>query len=332
MASLSTKDLAKLRAALLTNGKPQKRSRSSQPTKNRNKVRFRSLSRTRTNIPTHNRVKTLKNVHTATHSTSRFIDHIRKLMPIVKARDEKKKSVALASSAYFADSKDLKSAPLPQLQKELLALENEVKLMAGVVRAGLGNRPIRIKLWVPLVITTTVTSGITNTVTIGSVGSAAIQPSFCSEWPSLVALFDEYRMHGGVIHWIYNNPVSPTSLNASGASSMPAIGYDPTDGTVANAVNTVCQLAQHKLYATANDTWAGFHAPSKHEFAFRLPKGVMVDEAPTGSTAYGTEWIACDAASAIHGWIKHYHIGAVVTAVNTGAGQASYDLEFRCRS
>jgi 5-methylcytosine-specific restriction endonuclease McrA len=319
------------------NGKQHRRSRSSPPQKSKqSQRRVRSLSRTRTNTQIPKRVRIQKPVRTATHLGNKLsqaiMDHVRKLVPIVRLRDEKKKSIALASSVYFADSKDVKTAPLPQLQKELQALENEIKLMASVVKAGLGNRPIRIKLWVPFVITTTVTSGITNTVTLGAAGSAAIQPSFCSEWPSLVSLFDEYRMHGGTLQWLYNNPVSPTSLNANGASSIPAIGYDPTDGTVANAVNTVCQLAQHKMYATANDTWAGFHAPAKHEFSFRIPSGVMIDEAPTGSTAYGSEWIACDAASAIHGWIKHYHQGAVITAVGTGAGQASYDLEFRCRS
>lgn len=255
-----------------------------------------------------------------------------KMIPLMKSRDEKKKALALASSSYFADQKDLKSPPIAQLQKEIEIIENELKLIRSVVKAGIGNNPISIRLWVPFVITTTVTTGITNTVTIGTAGSAAIQPSFTSEWPSLVSLFDEYRMLGGTLHWLYMNPVSPTSLNASGASSIPAIGYDPSDGTVANAVNTVCQLAQHKILPAANDTWAGFKAEAKHEFHFTVPKGVMNDEAPTGSTSYGTQWIACDAASAIHGWIKHYHQGAVVTAVNTGAGQVVYDLQFRCRS
>ncbi len=265
---------------------------------------------------------------------------VNKLTPIVRAKEVSDKKLSLVKSGYFADQKDQKGPSLQDVQKENDNLVKELQLAVAAVKAGLGDRPIRMRLSVPFVITTTVTTGVTNTVTVGG-GNNRVKPSDANEWSTCAALFEEYKMLGGEAVFGYANPVV---LYAAGAFSnqtannmLPTIAYDADDSTAATGVNSLTQLAQHEvLYplmhgdevvsATGVSATFGPREGCTHRFKFHIPRGNLTD----GTNSAGTQWVAVPDAVP-HGYLKFYHVGLCAAAKDTGAGILYYDVEFRCR-
>ncbi len=211
--------------------------------------------------------------------------------------------------------------------------KKEFSLMRQSARAMFGNRPIRFLTPTTFIITTTVTSGVTQTVDVGSAGTGQILPSGMAEWSSLSALFDEVKVHGGVVDFIYDNPVGPTT-NSKTVLMRPVIAFDPSDSTVLSSTTAGMEMAQHKTLpiqaasaALGSNTavYGGIH----HKFAFRVPPQPVVNN---NGAFVGDAWQAVNGTPTAVGAIKFYHVGSVITAINTGAGHILLDVSFRCKA
>lgn len=230
----------------------------------------------------------------------------------------------------MADPDDVKMI-MEQLKQSYETLCKEFDIAKATMRAGLGDRPIKMRLSATFLITTTVTTGVTNTVNINGNTSGQLSPTACTEWSTLAALFDEYKCTGGHCDFIYSNATSAQAV-AKIPNNIPVIGYDPSDGTALTSSVAVTQLAQHKTITTPVTDGTVTTIPAMgvhHQFEWHVPRGTAIGG--SASVQPGTEWIAVDGASAA-GFLKFHHVGTVITAVDTGAGFIYFNLEFRCRS
>lgn len=274
------------------------------------------------------------NVHHQRMMKDHVIKHIALVKPILKSLNDATKRLSLAKTGYFADSKDSK-ADLPSMQKEVDTLTKELKLLKDAFRAGLGDSPIKMRLTMPMVLTTTVTTGVTNSVQMG--GSSSINPVNLTEWSSISALFDEAKFFGGECLFVYDNfsqgsatyGLLPTTPNI-----MPAIGYT-AEAAAGSAASTdaIMQLAQHKvlpncLYTGTSYNFTFPHS-ANHKFKWHIPRGTVISG--NAGILPGTEWQVIAATMGNLGMIQFYHVGVCITADVTGAGNAYINCEFRCR-
>jgi len=292
----------------------------------------RTASRPRSRSRSKSRGKTPKKVNGAFKRSGQFKHdfihtQVKKLMPLIKGKELKEKSLALAKSGYFdkPDSKtDLKSS-----QSEYDNLVKEIQLALGAIRAGLGDKPIRMKLTAAFSLTRTVTSGVVNSVNIGASSNGRIKPSDAAEWSSCAALFEEVKCLGGHIHFLYlaTNDTATTQT----ANVLPTIAYDADDSTAATGSSILSQAAQHKQFGVALQVGSagavGAYIPP-HIFHFHIPRGNVVSQ--SGSLP-GTEWQPVATVTDM-GYIKFYHVSNATTAIDVAGGTFYYDLEFRCRS
>jgi len=223
---------------------------------------------------------------------------------------------------------------IEQLTELYEAACQEFEAARDMMRAGLKNKPIRIQLTASMIITTTVTTGVTNTVVFGGNGSS-IQQSDATEYSTVKALFDETKMTGGRCEFLYINPIAALgSTSAVTQNSTPSIGYDPGQvGIVSSGVSDVVQKAQHMQFsplisASTGPVTACPAEGAKHTFKWHVPAGT---EIPTGESVIGRDWQPTATGLAPVGCVVFYHIGTSINAVNTGAGTIFYECEFRCR-
>jgi len=250
---------------------------------------------------------------------------------VVKQQESVPKSLSLHCIPQRVHSKFVQIFQVMKCPIDL-PQSGDLTAIKTLIRAGLGERPIRMKLLMELLITTTVTTGVTNTVSMGG-NSNGLYVSNTSEWASISALFDEVKCMGGSTTFLYKNPVTGTGISAVVKEDMPVIAYDPADasGTASGTFN-IMELQQHAvlnpIFATFTNT---YNVPSngiQHKFSWHVPKGTMISTSVTGD-----DWIpTANATSTCFGQLRFYHIGVVVTAINTGAGVITLDCEFRCRS
>ncbi len=257
---------------------------------------------------------------------------VRAIAPLVKKKSELGKQLTLIKNGYFAaDSKDSKDTT--GLQQQVDNLTKEIQLAVSAVKAGLGDRPIRLRLTAAFALTATVTSGVVNTVTIGGSATGRINPGQdSSEWSAVSSLFDEVKVLGGHITFTYTNSVpttAATQVNNAG-DPLPIIGYDVDSTSVVGSV-AMAQLSQHKAIAplVTGSGAATITSPTLHTFKYHIPRGTAVDLA--NSVIPGTEWQSVQQMDNV-GYIKFYHVGVTTTAVTVGNGVHYYDVELRCRA
>jgi len=202
-------------------------------------------------------------------------------------------------------------------------LISQLETARGMVRAGLGNKPIRMDLVFDVsgLLLATVTSGVVANVTI-LIGSAA------SEWSSLAALFDEYKIMGADVHF-----ETTSYSNGTTSDNFLVIAYDPVDSTPLTTTLAGITYAQHKTYAfpspTGSATGSGTATYPRAEplnFRCTVPKGINV---VTGAIGEGS-WSGCPLPGT-YGYIKTYWIQNIVTATRLGAAYIVMHAEFRCR-
>jgi hypothetical protein len=252
---------------------------------------------------------------------------IAKLKPLVDRKELVGKTVALAKSGYFSD-KDSKTVDLKTTQGEYDNLVKEIQLAIGAIKAGLGDRPIRLKLSQSFTLTATVTTGVVTTWAIGG-GNNRFTPGDASEWSSVAALFDEVKVLGG--HLTLTYPTYTASGGNQTADRIPTIGYDLDSSTAASSSEQICQLAQHEqLYGI----WS-FGSPAvaimlpNHHFRWHTPSATVVSVDNPGKG-----WVACPDVTGftqVFGYMKFYHVQTIVTATAVGAGIIYYEIEVRCR-
>jgi len=298
-------------------------------TLSKNSRRSRSLSVGRRGSPMKPRTKSMRRRGRETRGRPKISKErlIKTIGPTVKSLKEAQRKMALTKSQYF-DAKDSKT-DVVALQKEIEQLTKEYQLLRNTLRAGLGDRPIRMRISNNFSITTTVTSGVTNTVAMSG-GTSELDPSLCTEWSALAGLFDEYRCFGGEFVLNYNNAIS--FLAATVVDSFPVIGYDPDSTTSASSSLALTQLSQHKVLRVPVYASNLSSAPAEcvtHFMKWHVPRGIANS---TGAVVPGSdEWITCSVPQGA-GYLRFYHLGAVVTAQVTGAGIVYFDMEFRCRA
>ncbi len=254
-------------------------------------------------------------------------DGVHRMSKTVGALEAKRKEVTMAKAGYFNDSKDQK-VDLKSLTNEVDLLTKELELATTAIRAGLGDKPIRMRLSSTYTLTATVTTGIVNTV-------KTILPSDATEWSTCAALFDEYKILGGEVDFHYKNMVTMGGSGAVDTNAYPVIAYDADDTNSATSSLALTQFAQHKVFAnhafadSAGATVFVAGVSSRYRFRYHIPKGTVTQGG--SSLQPGTEW--CVTASPLAaGTIKFYHAGNQTAAVSVTAGVMYYDLEFRCRS
>lgn len=211
----------------------------------------------------------------------------------------------------------------------------EFEMARETMRAGLKDKPIRMRLSTGFVLTTTVTTGVTNTVNINGTSSAALDPSQCTEWSTLAALFDEYKVMGGECVFNYTNPINGLPSASQTTNGLPVMAYETDNVTsAASSSLSLTQLSQHRIYEPLYQIGpgTGIGGPASgctHRFPWHTSGGIVIGG--TIGANPGREWIVIPGVGA-SGQILFYHVGSVITAINTGAGLIYFDLEFRCRT
>ncbi len=318
--------------------KPQKGSMMERRNR-RDRSRSRSRSRSKSRGKDHKKVNgpELRSAKARVGIVKQAVPKIRSL---VEQRIVKERKLTLAKSGYFdVDKKDAKfgtlETDLKQTQIEFDNLVKEIQLAVSALKAGLGNRPIRMRLSADITLTATVTTGVVTTITIAG-GSNRFTPKDATEWSTCIALFDEVKVHGGHLTMCYANQISlngGSNINANGANSLPVMAYDPDLNTAAASGLVLTQLAQHEVWAPiigVSGAQTSTTMPN-HHFRFRTPTGTVVGDANNPGNAW-TSTSVVDAVNQIFGYLRFYHVGNEVTAIKVGAGFLYYDVEFRCRT
>lgn len=181
----------------------------------------------------------------------------------------------------------------------------------------------------------------------GSSGTAIttvinVRPAAFTEFASFAALFDEFKVHGGVLHF----NIWATGQNNLVVGNDCAIGYDPVDNAVYASVAGVLVASQHIGPITAMATTDGSvpstaartaapSAVSKHgfwNFHWKCPKQPQF--VPNNSQQVMTgEWCDTNISSSLgdYGYLKPY----ITSAGSTTANMSYYlvlDVEFRSRT
>jgi len=250
-------------------------------------------------------------------------DMINRFSPVVQRLNSLKKTAALSKANYF--DKDTKF-DAGKLADDMAQTQREFDLLRATMRSGLGDRPIRMRLSTPFTITTTVTTGVTKAVSVNGSGLGTLDPVQCTEWATMLALFDEYKVHGGECVFNYINAQQAVGT-AIDSNSIPVIGYDGgAAGASATSSIALTQLSEHKVLNVWNN---GSSVPVLHRFGWHTPHGTV--EAASGSNGLPTDaWMLTDNPSNC-GTIQFYHVGQLITAIASGAGIIYFDFEFRCR-
>jgi len=181
----------------------------------------------------------------------------------------------------------------------------------------------------------------------GSSGTAIttvinVRPAGFSEFASFAALFDEFKVHGGTLHF----NVWATGQNNLVVGNDVAFAYDPVDNAVYASVAGALVASQHIGPITAMGTTdasvpstaartAAPQAATAHgfwKFNFKCP--LEPQFVPNNSQQVMTgEWCDTNISSSLgdYGYLKPY----VTSAGSTTANVSYYlvlDVEFRCRT
>jgi len=276
--------------------------------------------------------KQSKSKNSASNQTR--VDDVKNALRSVTDRLSKLETTAAPIIDGYVDIKAPVSAILPPLTDKVTHpdLRSILKSMGGRVRPRLNN--LRTKIAV---------GGTLN----GSSGTAIstvinVRPAAYSEFASFQALFDEFKVHGGVLHF---------NIWATGQTNLvvgndAAIAYDPVDNTVYATVAGVLVASQHigplqamavtdaSLASTAART-AAPQATSRHgfwAFPFKCPKQPQFVANNSQQVMTG-EWCATNITSSQgdYGYLKPY-----VTSAGSTTATVSYylvlDVEFRART
>ncbi len=238
-------------------------------------------------------------------------------------------------SIWFKEANENAKKMLGDVQPDLKEMYDivckEFDLARNAMRAGLGDKPIKIRMTAPFVITTTVTSGVTNTIVINGNGTG-VAANDATEFSSLAALFDEVKVYAGAVDFLYKNAVATAAAGASMVlNNMPTMAFDPADSTAATSSESLMQLSQHESFSPLMGATSPVMCPAngmKHHFKFHVPPGVSIG---TNNAPAGSQWQPATGPVAV-GYLKFYHVGNEITAINTGVGVLYYYSEWRCRT
>jgi hypothetical protein len=223
---------------------------------------------------------------------------------------------------YF-DQKDLKTSGA-DLQKELDQLNADIDLVKGAFRAGLNGKSMMVHLCVETAVG--LSAGGTPYFPV-----TRLRPSDSSEFSSLAALFDEYKM---VSAKIYNKVMATTAVNSTAyPGPHNSFSYDPVNNTPHSTATAPIISEQHAgPYSFANNT--GSYTVTKtgfQELFIKCPSGPQYEYGSPTSIGTGT-WMDTALTAVDYGYIKHAIDSAGGSVTTTQQEFDVMHVDFKCRS
>jgi len=235
------------------------------------------------------------------------------------------KASADVKSQYF----DLKTNKLVSADAEAKTLQVQLDALKSAARGMLGHNKAKMWLW-------------QDPVTYNGSAAAALSiasglgPFNCSEWASVIALYDEIKVHA--IHGRI------TSIYTAGTSiGMPIViaGYDSTRNTAPTSVADVAESPQHHLWTLPVQTGSvqptiattdGFQ-----HFKIKIPNQPVANAvAVTGGTGitanFPGEWMSTLDTGDTVGYFRLYQEALTGTCVLSFKVLWGFDCEFRERT
>ncbi len=199
-----------------------------------------------------------------------------------------------------------------------------------------GVKPTRVTIPYSFAMSCAAVTGVVNS------SQAIYADSNSSEWGAFAALYDEYRVHGGVVkyHLTYFSPTVAGGLNTN---SLFLIAYDPTDPNALGSVRDGTELAQHQLVCATSvvgDTSAAakfayvVSTGQPHSFKWSANGVKALTISNTGAVTYAAgAWKSVESAGSNvpDGQLKAYGQSDYTTALPCVSGVHYLDVEFRSR-
>ncbi len=238
-------------------------------------------------------------------------------------------TVDLKEEPYEIVSMDVKAPAV-------IAAGASSKVASGLKR---GLKPLRITMPFSFSSTASTTGVLTAVLSVKA-------DSNTTEWASLLTLYDEYRMTGGVVRYFLPTQTAAPGTAGLGPDNMHVMCWDPLDPTALGSVREGCENAQHKLIvpsliaAGATDAKTalfGYRNAQSEPFQFRFKVAGAQATAINSSGAVNSTpgmWKLMNAAGSNlpDGYIKQYsNVSATGSATIACAGILYLDMEFRSR-
>jgi hypothetical protein len=253
------------------------------------------------------------------------------ILDYVKATLASNTSAALGGSMLsdckgsVACKEDAKVGPSTALQTDIATVKKS-KLFQMVKSAGKKSlKPIRLTL--PF------SFSLANTGVGLCTAVLQIDPSISTEWTSLQALYDEYKMHGFRCEYALIS-----SCVGSTADSMLVLAWDPVDATALTSVRNGCELTHHKLHALpnvsgANGTLAN-GTPLKFSVSIRNQESLTISSTGqvTGSPGSWKNLPTSGSIGSYDGALKVYNVNSGGNGVAQVVGILYMDISFRSRT
>ena len=210
-------------------------------------------------------------------------------------------------------------------------LTDQLKTLREIARNQFGNKAIRIALYIKSTFDVSGGGVMANVI--------AVDPQITAEFSSLSALFDEYRVLGGVYKF---NTLAVVPNTAAATDPFAIVVYEPSDATAPTSVATSLTKQQHMLVpmpvvagvGVAGAVLAGVTQHVTKEFRWAVPPGIILTSSGSAAANPTSTWQNTTSAAGTYypyGWLKAY--GTALTPVSTTGlcGYQEYHCEFRCR-
>ncbi len=235
--------------------------------------------------------------------------------------------------ALWTDSKDSK-CDVSALDAAIAATESSLKGARSALASAFGSKPVEFVLPISFAMQTTGGAGILS-------APLAVDVSTSTEWSSLAALFDEFRVLRGKMDFMVMAPAG--ALTTSGATtfspnSMLVLAWDPADATALTSTRGGCEIQQHQLYASsmryagAAGSYSGVYE-GKHSFHFQVAKYAELIMGGAPSTNASPGYWKQTVAPGTDGWVKPYLQTLMGTLNDNSVGGILYlTVQLRCRT
>jgi len=160
-----------------------------------------------------------------------------------------------------------------------------------------------------------------------NVFAVAVQPSASSEFSSLAALFNEFRVKSCTIMFL--TAVTPgTTSNAT----FCGVAYDPINSSSLVGVQSALEYSSNKVWVVGTSTFpAAVDASGFYKFSPRLPPGDLSANLPSTVVVARDQWTPTSSSGSACGYCKFFvpALGAGVTSMITWF--MTINCEFRVR-
>jgi hypothetical protein len=225
---------------------------------------------------------------------------------------------SIFSGEYKADTREVDIA--------VASCDLEIATLRSMARGIFGREIVKYKLHQFSNLTATVATGVVNTV-------INVSPTSATDWASVSALFEEFRVVSGNYDFVTNmSSLSGNTTTMNIQDAFFAMVFDSTSNTALTSTALAVEYEHKALYPIAQLARAttvstsvnhGYH----HTFHWRPDSGVNSALGPPTSS----DWQPVNNAAYV-GYIKCFGVGTEITAVNVAAGIVNYNVEFRNRT